>query len=330
MDRDSFNNDWIFFGGKMILVTGAAGFIGSHLCERLVKEGKEVVGIDCFSPYYSFKLKELNAKTLETKGVKIFNLDLTKDELDNVVKDVEVVFHLAAQPGISSKVSFEDYLNNNFVATQKLLEAVREKVKLFVYISTSSVYGKNAIGSEHSEVKPTSIYGVTKLAAEQLIMANYRDKNFPACSLRIFSVYGPRERPEKLYMKLIKTMFDDKAFPLYDQSQYHLRSYTYVGDIVEGFIQVLKNKDKCIGEIINLGIEESNSTGEGIKIVEEIIGKKAKLEIKPSRQGDQLKTKANIEKAKNLLRYTPQTTLKQGLKKTVKWYEENIHEKIIY
>jgi UDP-glucuronate 4-epimerase len=314
-----------------ILVTGAAGFIGSHLAERLVAAGHAVRGLDCLTDYYARALKELNVAALEKKGIAVLPLDLAQDDLAAAVEGVDVVFHLAAQPGLSARTPFETYARNNLTATYRLLEAVvgTPSLRGFVYISTSSVYGIDATGSEATEPRPTSYYGVTKLAAEQLALAYARERRLPACSLRIFSVYGPRERPEKLYSKLIRCIFEDRPFPLYEGSQEHLRSFTYVGDIVEGMLAVLSNLDRCAGEILNLGSETAITTAEGIRTVEEIIGKRARMVPQPKRPGDQLRTHANIGKARKLLGYAPTTLPREGLAKQIDWYRECVLGKIV-
>ncbi len=257
-------------------------------------------------------------------------LNLASDNFDNLLDEVEVIFHLAGQPGISAETPFEDYLNNNIIATQKILEKAKEinNLKAFIHISTSSIYGVEARGAEDTEPKPTSYYGVTKLAGEQLAMSYYREQKLPVTVLRLFSVYGERERPEKLYHKLIKAMYEDKEFPLYENAKEHIRSYTYVKDIIDGCILVLENLDKAIGEIFNLGNDKTMTTGEGISILEEIIGKPAKFKILPKRPGDQKETAANIEKMKKFFGYSPSISLKEGLTNQVKWYEEKIFKKI--
>lgn len=309
-----------------ILVTGAAGFIGSHLAERLAALDHRVHGVDCFTDNYAPVLKELNAGELESKGIPLLPLDLAEDDLSAAVRDVEVVYHAAAQPGLSATTAFEVYVRNNITATYRLLEALRASPSLkgLIYISTSSVYGAEATGSETSEPKPTSYYGVTKLAAEQLVLSYTRDRGFPACSVRLFSVYGPRERPEKLYPKLIRSILEGRDFPLFEGSENHLRSYTYVGDAVDGLVAVLRNWERCVGEIFNVGTDTAITTGEGIEIVEEIIGQPARIAKKPRRPGDQLKTQANIQKARRILGYNPTTTPREGLEKEVTWYREQI------
>ncbi len=309
-----------------IIVTGAAGFIGSHLSERLKSLGHDVVGIDNFNDYYSHELKESNAATLKDIGVNIERLDLAVDDISQVLSGAEVIFHFAAQPGISQKVPFDHYLRNNFVASYNLLEAARKlnTLQLYVNIATSSIYGAHATDTEETAPKPTSYYGVTKLAAEQLALAYQRDKGFPAVSIRPFSVYGERERPEKLYPKLIDAILNDKPFTLFEGSKEHLRSYTYVGDIIDGLILALDNKEKVIGEIFNFGTDQAITTGEGIEIVEDLLGKKAKFEIMPKRPGDQAETHANIDKARRILGYNPKTTPAEGLKKEADWFVEKI------
>lgn len=313
-----------------ILVTGAAGFIGSHLAERLIDLGHSVQGLDCFTDYYARALKELNASQVKDKGVVFLPLDLAEDDLSAVVNDAEIVYHVAAQPGISATTTFETYVRNNITATHRLLEAVKQSPSFrgFINISTSSVYGADASGDETTEPKPTSYYGVTKLAAEQLALAYTRDQGSPACSLRLFSVYGPRERPDKLYSKLIRCILEDREFPLCEGSEHHLRSYTYIGDAIDGLVAALDNFDRCIGEIFNIGTDITLTTEEGIRTVEEVIGKPARKIMAPRRPGDQSKTHANIEKARWLLGYDPTTTLREGVEKTVEWYKQHILGKI--
>ena len=309
-----------------ILITGAAGYIGSHVAERLQAIGNEVVGLDNFSDYYDVSLKEMNASVLNLKGIKIEKIDLRfPDQLNILPDDFDYIFHFAAQPGISAKSSFEDYLGNNVISTKNLVDFAlkNQKIKLFVNIATSSIYGIHATFDETAAPTPASFYGVTKLAAEQLVLASSRAGKIKACSLRLYSVYGPRERPEKLYTKLIANAFQDVPFPLFKGSEKHLRSFTYIQDIVDGVVSVIGKEELVNNEIINLGTEVENTTQQGIEIVEQILNKKIVIDVVNARAGDQMRTNAVIDKAKKLLDYNPQTSLKAGLEEQVKWYQDN-------
>ena len=310
-----------------ILVTGAAGFIGSHTAERLVSLGHSVIGVDNFSPYYDFRLKEINAREIEEKGVEMVTMDLRKEELSEVItEDIDYIFHFTAQPGIAVTSSFDDYITNNVVATQRMLDAIEllQKKPFFVNIATSSIYGLYATLTEDQAPLPASWYGVTKLAAEQLVLAYSRRGLLQSCSLRLYSVYGPRERPDKLYTRLIDCGLNKKSFPLYEGSLEHLRSFTYVQDIVDGIVSVIGKEAVCNGEVFNLGTEEENTTKTGIKTVEDILDVKIEIEKKPARPGDQSRTKANIDKARRLLNYDPKTSLKQGLEAQLVWFKNTL------
>lgn len=309
-----------------ILVTGAAGFIGSHTAERLKDMGHDVIGIDNFSPYYDVDLKRLNESALNGKGIQIINKDLNDPNLSTVLPNsINYIFHFVAQPGISPSSTFQDYLSNNVLATKNLMDYAcgLTSLKLFVNMGTSSVYGLEAISDENTAPKPASYYGVTKLAAEQLVLQKSREKQVKSCSLRLFSVIGPRERPEKMYTKLIHLGLRGEPFPLYEGSDKHLRSFTYVGDIVDGIVSVIGNEDVLDGEILNLGTEAEYTTQEGIETVEKVIGKSIDINIIPKRPGDQLRTCANIDKARAILNYNPKTTLLEAVQQQVAWYKAN-------
>jgi nucleoside-diphosphate-sugar epimerase len=311
-----------------VVVTGAAGFIGSHLAERFAKAGHDVVGIDSFNTYYEPSLKRANAAHVTSAGAKIVEVDLFEADLKPTLAGADVVYHLAAQPGIDAKVPLEQYVRNNIFATHKLLEQLdKSKKPLVVNVATSSVYGAHATDTENTPPKPTSYYGVTKLAAEQLVLAYNRDRGLPACSLRLFSVYGPRERPDKLYPKLIKALCENSEFPLFEGSERHARSFTYVGDVIDAMVSIPDRREKVLGEIFNIGSDAEHTTGEAIKAVESIFGTPAKIAVKPKRPGDQTRTSANIDKARSVLGYNPKTDLRTGLEAAVKWYKSEIDGK---
>ncbi len=313
-----------------IVITGAAGAIGSHLAERFLELGHEVVGIDAFKPFYDPAIKRLNAREVSAKGGKIYEYDLAFDDYDHVLENADIIFHLAGQPGISSKTSFEEYLTDNVRATHRLLKKVRKipNLKAFIHASTSSVYGSHAKGNEESEPKPTSYYGVTKLAAEQLAMTFHREGYLPVVVLRFFSVYGPRERPEKFYHKLIRSIFHSTPVTLHEGSENHVRSYTYIEDIVSGCELIVNNIEMAVGEIFNLGTDKTMTTGEGIEIIERLTNKKAMFVKTPRREGDQLETGADISKIKKFFGYEPKVRLEDGLQKQIEWYQKTIHNKL--
>ena len=308
------------------LITGAAGFIGSHTAERLSDMEYEVIAIDNFSDYYDVALKKLNASNLAKKGIDVQKVDLRSDDLSRIItEDISHIFHFAAQPGISISSTFEDYLGNNFIATQRILNQIEKLTSkpFFVNIATSSIYGLEATLTEDQAPLPASWYGVTKLAAEQLVLAYSRRGLLQSCSLRLYSVYGPRERPDKLYTRLIDCGLNNKPFPLYEGSLKHLRSFTYVQDIVDGIVSVIGKEQICNGEIFNLGTEQENTTATGIDVVEDILQTKIQLKSMPARPGDQSRTKANIDKARRLLGYHPTTGLREGLQAQVDWFKKN-------
>lgn len=308
-----------------ILVTGAAGFIGSHTAEYFAKQGHQVYGLDNFNPYYDVELKKLNRQDIEAAGVRFIQGDL-QDDLKGVLPEgLDYIFHFAAQPGISSTTTLHEYVCNNIFATQNLLEWVYSNnphLKLFINIATSSIYGRQATLPENAVPQPVSFYGTTKLAAEQLVLGADRSGKLPACSLRLYSVYGPRERPEKLYTKLIKSIYEQQEFPLFEGSEKHSRSFTYVGDIVGAMASVIGREDAIKGEIINIGSDVAYTTGQGIALIEKIIGLKAKIKQVPPRPGDQFKTTALIDKARSLLDYEPKTGFEKGLMAQVQWYRD--------
>ncbi len=311
-----------------VLVTGAAGFIGSHAALALAAAGHQVRGLDSFDSYYSRPLKVRNARDLRAAGCEILEVDLAEARLDEQVRDCEIVIHAAAQPGNSATTSFATYLRNNLQATWCLLEALRDSpaLQLFVNVSTSSVYGHEATSPESIAPQPVSHYGVTKLAAEQLVMARQREDGFPACSLRLFSVYGERERPDKLFPRLIGSALGGPLCPLYEGSRDHSRSVTCVADVVDAFQRVIERQAVCRGEIINIGNDQEYRTGELIDLVESLMGVAPRLSLQPRRHGDQLRTCADIRKARHLLDFAPATSLEDGLRREIEWMRELAQE----
>lgn len=304
-----------------ILVTGAAGFIGSHLCEALLAEGHSVTGLDCFVPYYPREIKDRNLKALyEHPNFRFLGADLRKDDLASAVEGQEVIFHLAAMPGLMKSWSdFPLYCTCNIEATQRLLDAVRGgDLKQFIHVSTSSVYGKEATGPETTELKPFSPYGLTKLAAENLCRAYEANFGTPITILRYFSVYGPRQRPDMAYTILIRNLLRGERFTLFGDGE-QTRSNTYVRDCVRATMLAMERRDQALGEVFNIGGGEIVSLNAVIGILEELTGKKAAIDRREARPGDQKHTAADIAKARTRLGYQPTMPVREGLQAQVDW-----------
>lgn len=313
-----------------LFITGVAGHIGSNLAIYATERGLPVIGVDSFTDYYSPHLKRHTAEYLRNLGVDVREIDLTNPKLADHLSDCEAIIHLAAQPGISNKVPWEEYHRNNIIATHELLESAKGNahLKIFVNIATSSCYGLEATVSEDTAPKPASWYGATKLAAEQEALSLQRSFGFPACSLRLFSVFGERERPDKLFPKLLRAISNDDEFTLFEGSLEHHRSFTYVRDICEGILMVIDKYRSTIGEVFNLGTNQSFTTENAIKTVESIIGSKVKIKTVPKRPGDQKATTAVIDKIRDKIGWRPTTELYDGLSSMVKWYHDDIHRKL--
>ncbi len=301
------------------IVTGAAGFIGSHLCERLLADGHAVTGIDCFTDYYPRPIKERNLANLGGHPQFQFSeLDLSQGVPAEVASGVEWVFHLAAMAGLTrSWLDFDTYNRHNLTATHRLLEALKGSptLKRVIYASTSSVYGKYASGDETLPTKPSSPYGITKLAAEQLCRVYCDEWNVPAVVLRYFSVYGPRQRPEMGYHLFINAILQGKPIKLTGDGL-QVRGNTYIADCVEATIRATQAMP---GEVFNLGGGELVTVLEVFKKLERIIGKPAIIEKNPPRLGDQLATGADVTKLFRHLGWKPTTSLDDGLAKQVEW-----------
>jgi nucleoside-diphosphate-sugar epimerase len=303
------------------LVTGAAGFIGSHLCDRLLADGHRVVGVDCFTSYYPRAVKERNLQTARRHPRFEFReLDLSADPLDGLADGVDWVFHLAAMPGlVRSWTDAGLYTRHNLTATHRLLDAVRGRpVRKFVYASTSSVYGKYASGDETLPTRPSSPYGITKLAGEQLVRVYGDEYGLPAVTLRFFSVYGPRQRPEMGYHLFVNAILTGKPIPLTGDGL-HVRGNTFVADCVDATVRAAEAA--LPGETYNLGGGELTTVIEVIRTIERLTGRTATIERQPPRAGDQLATAADIGKLRRHLGWRPTTGLDAGLAAQVRWQE---------
>lgn len=306
------------------VVTGAAGFVGSHLCEALLRRGHTVVGVDAFIPYYPPAVKAHNqAVVLADPQYHFYAADLRRDDLVPLVADADLVFHLAAMPGLPrSWTDFDGYWTCNVQGTQRLLEAVRtgsERLRRFVYASTSSVYGRIALGGEAAPTRPVSPYGVTKLAAEHLCQAYAEGYGVPVVTLRYFSVYGPRQRPDMAYHRFIRALLHDEPIEVYGDGQ-QVRGNTYVGDCVEATVAAA---DAPVGEVYNVGGGEPASVLDVIRRLEAVGGRKAEVAFKPARVGDQRQTTADTAKIRSHLGWQSKTRLADGLARQWEWQVES-------
>jgi len=306
------------------LVTGCAGFIGSHLSQKLVQSGFEVVGIDCFTDYYDRKIKEANVR--EVLDSDLFSLkreDLLNTDLGRLLEGVDYIFHHAAQPGVLASWGerFETYLNNNILATQKLLESAKEiDLKSFVFASSSSVYGDCELPMREDRFPtPISPYGVSKLACENLCHSYWRNFGVPVVSLRYFTVYGPRQRPDMAFHKFIKSILQGEEVTIYGDGK-QTRDFTYIDDAVNSTILAVEKS--CAGEILNIGGGSYISVNGAVKLLEEIVEKKARIRYIEKRKGEMEATWADIGKARKMLGYNPRFNLREGLVNEIEWIRE--------
>ncbi len=304
------------------LVTGAAGFIGSWLSEKLLAHGHHVIGIDCLSDYYSPAIKRKNIETcLRNPRFTFLEEDLLTLDLETVAGSCEVVFHQAAQAGVRASwgKSFEVYTNSNILATQRLLEAVKDlSLKRFVFASSSSVYGdaERIPVAEDDPVRPVSPYGVTKLAAENLCRLYCKNFGVPAVALRYFTVYGPRQRPDMAFHKFIRAMLRDEPFRVFGNGE-QTRDFTYVADVVEANMLAVENG--ADGMVYNIGGGSRITLNRAIELLEKITGKKAKREHAVEQKGDVRHTWADTTRAASQLGFAPRYDTEQGLRKEVEW-----------
>jgi UDP-glucuronate 4-epimerase len=309
------------------LVTGAAGFIGSHLCEALLAEGHQVVGLDALIPYYPRKVKEANLEWLyDQPKFKFYELDLRSDELSDALEGADIVFHLAAMGGLLlSWTNFDLYMTCNIQGTQRLLEVSRRvgSVQQFIYASTSSIYGSNVTGPETTLPQPVSPYGISKLAAEHLVQTYDSQFGLPSTVLRYFSVYGPRQRPDMGYHIFIDSLLRDRPITIFGDGN-QLRGNTYVADVVEATLLAHDKFER--GSVYNIGGSEEISANQVISLLEEITGKRADVQYGPARPGEQQRALADTRLAQERLGFVPRTPLREGLKAQVEWQSTTIDD----
>ena len=313
---------------KRCLITGVAGFIGSHLAEALTAEGHEVLGLDSFADYYAREVKESNLSGL--KGEAAFDLvegDLARLDLGGLLRGVDWVFHQAAQAGVRASWGdfFRTYTDNNILGTQRLLEAVRQvgsagngKVGRIVYASSSSIYGEaeEARTPEDATPRPISPYGVSKLAAEQLGYLYWKQFGLPVVSLRYFTVYGPRQRPDMAFNRFIDALLSGGEVRIYGDGE-QTRDFTYVGDAVAANLAAAeRGRD---GTVYNIGGGERASVNRVVEILEEVSGRRAKRSYHDRQAGDVRHTWADVSRAERELGFAPRVDLRDGIKRQYEW-----------
>jgi len=303
-------------------VTGAAGFIGSHLSGSLIQKGFDVVGIDNFTDYYPRTIKETNITQLRGgNNFEFVEASLLEVDLAKLLDGVEVVFHEAAQAGVRASwgQNFKIYSDNNILATQMLLEACcRSPVKKLIYGSSSSVYGDtpDLPMKESSLPCPVSPYGVSKLAAEHLCFLYYKNFGIPAVSLRYFTVYGPRQRPDMAFHRFFKWALKNETIRVYGDGQ-QTRDFTYIDDIVEANLLALEKG--APGKVYNIGGGSRISLERVIQIISEITGRQLKVDYQEKEKGDVRHTMADTTRAQRELHYSPKVSIREGLQAEYEW-----------
>lgn len=311
-----------YFRDTKVLITGAAGFIGSHLADALLKIGCKVIAIDNLDPYYTEKDRNIE-HNLCNPNYHFLKLDiLSFNHLVDLFKNVDVVFHLAAQPGV--RCSFEDPTKTNEVNTNGtlnvLLAAKRYGVRKVIFASSSSVYGppKYLPVDEEHPVRPISIYGISKLAAERYCLLFYKLMKVPIVILRYHTVYGPRQRPDMAIYKWTKAIYEGKPLLIYGDGR-QTRDFTHVSDIVNGTL-LAAEIEGIEGEIFNLGSGRNVGVNETVRLLIKLLGKDFEPLYETPMLGDVPDTCANISKAARVLGYRPQVEFEDGLRSFLSWF----------
>lgn len=307
---------------KTAIVTGVAGFIGSHLAERLLTENYKVIGIDCFTDYYSKKIKKNNLSILKNKNFTFLEQDIIEMDLTPIIEKSEFIFHEAAQPGVRASWGnqFHTYVKDNILTTQRILEASKKSKNLekIVMASSSSVYGEQeGIMIENKTIpKPNSPYGATKLASENLGLLYASNYRVPITPLRYFTVYGPRQRPDMGFFKFIEANLLGKEITVYGDGK-QIRDFTFISDIIDANLKCMESQTH--GNVLNIGGGKTYSVIEVLNKIESITGKKNKLNFIDEQKGDVKRTEACIDRAIKEISYSPKISLNEGLEKEISW-----------
>ncbi len=313
-----------------IVVTGGAGFIGSHLIDRLLQYDFEIINIDNLDDYYDISKKRNNIlRHQKSKKYSFFDVDIRdKETLSSIIdNDVQMIVHLAAKAGVRpSIINPIAYQEVNVTGTQNLLEEAREKkINRFIFASSSSVYGNNPNypwKEDDAVLLPISPYASTKVSGELLGHVYSHLYGISFLALRFFTVYGPRQRPDLVIHKFLKLMSQGNEIPVFGNGS-SLRDYTYIDDIVDGIIKAL-NYNETLYEVINLGNNKTIKLNELIEILEMISGIKTQKKYLPEQPGDVKQTWADISKAQKLLSYSPKTSIMDGISNLYTWLKYDI------
>lgn len=314
------------------VVTGAAGFIGSHLVDHLLSAGHSVVGVDAFRSYYPEVEKHRNlAVAYAHPAFRLIAADLLAIDLDELLASADVVFHLAAQPGVRHSWSdFRQYDADNVLATHAILEAARRRrLERFVYASSSSVYG-NAASYPSREIDvpaPHSPYGVTKLAGEHLCGLYATNWSIPTVCLRYFTVYGPRQRPDMAMRRMIGAAFRGSPFPLYGAGD-QIRDFTFVADIVAA-TAAAASADVAAGRVFNVAGTAAATVLDVLRTVEAETGRQVVVQRRPPSPGDVARTGASTERARLELGWEPVVGIDEGIRQQVRWHAETFETEVI-
>ncbi len=306
------------------LVTGCAGFVGSHLTERLLDEGHEVLGVDAFTDYYAAALKAANlTRAAASPRFRLVRENLLDLDLPALLAGVDVVFHLAAQAGVrpSWGQAFRVYTDWNVLATQQLLEAARGRpLRRFVYASSSAVYGRSPVPMhEDGPTWPLSPYGVSKLAAEHLCGLYAAAHGVPTVSLRYFTVYGPRQRPDMAFHRFIRALRAGRPVPVFGDGR-QTRDFTFVADVVDATRRAA-DAEVAPGEVVNVAGGSRVELGAAIELAAALVGRPARLERAAGAPGEMPHTFGDIARAADRLGWRPKTGLAEGLREEVAWIE---------
>jgi UDP-glucuronate 4-epimerase len=297
------------------LVTGCAGFIGSHLADALLRRGNEVIGVDAFTDYYPRPTKESNLNEARTdRGLSLVELDLSADALDPLLENVDGIFHLAAQPGVRGSwgETFAHYVRDNILATQRLFEAAAARGLRVVMSSTSSIYGNAETypTREDATPRPVSPYGVTKLACESLARTYAECFGLETVVLRYFTVYGPRQRPDMAFAKIISALLAGRPFPLFGSGE-QSRDFTYVDDAVSATVAAMERGSS--GMVYNVGGGSETTLNDAIALCEELSGRRLQVVHEAVARGDVRRTGADTSLIRSQLGWRPETSLVDGL-----------------